>query len=289
MKKAIGAAILSKEFQLSVWGAMLRAFIRATNGTIRYSPQFLLDSQAIARPHYAYCMLNAARLASRLGVPRISAIEFGVAGGNGLAFMCDFAAEVKRSVGVEIECYGFDTGIGMPPPEGPLDLPYWFREAQYRMDEPALRARIPDGRLVIGDVRATAAGFLDKHAPAPIGVMFQDMDYWSSTQAALSVLAQAKGRPERFLPRLFMYFDDIIGGEIEMYGPFNGQLAAIAEFNAAHADMKVHLNQNLLPKTHLAYRHQIYYAHLFEHPRYAAYVGGQSQESMESLLKLQPA
>ena len=286
MKRAIGAAILSKEFQSSVWGALLRRFIRATSGTVRYSPEFLLDSQAIARPHYAYCMLHAARLAKRLGINRISAIEFGVAGGNGLKFMCDFAGDVARTVGVEIDCYGFDTGVGMPPPEGPLDLPYWFREAQYRMDEPALRAKAPTGRLVIGDVRATAGNFLDAHKPAPIGVMFQDMDYWSSTNAALSVLARSTLRPECFMPRVFMYFDDIIGSEIEMYGPFNGQLASIAEFNAAHPDMKVHLNQNLLPKTHLAYRHQIYYAHLFSHPRYATYVGGDAQESLEGLLKL---
>lgn len=286
MKRALGAAILSKEFQSSIWGALLRRFIRATNGSIRYSPQFLLDSQAIARPHYAYCMLNAARLASRLGVTRISAVEFGVAGGNGLKFMCDFAGEVKKAVGVDVDCYGFDTGVGMPPPEGALDLPYWFKEAQYRMDEPALRAKAPAGKLVIGDVRATAGSFLDTHAPAPIGVMFQDMDYWSSTNAALSILAQSATRPACFMPRIFMYFDDIIGSEIEMYGPFNGQLASVAEFNAAHKDMKVHLNQNLLPKTHLAYRHQIYYAHLFSHPRYQSYVGGDAQESMEGLLKL---
>lgn len=39
-----------------------------------------------ARPNYAYCTYHAADLARRLGIPRISVIEFGVAGGNGLLF-----------------------------------------------------------------------------------------------------------------------------------------------------------------------------------------------------------
>jgi hypothetical protein len=278
--------LLSKEFQLSIWGVLLRRFLRATKNSFRYNPYFLLDTQALDRPHYAYCMLSAASLAKRLGHDRISAIEFGVAGGNGLKFMCDFAGEVKKLTGVSVECYGFDTGKGMPPPEGKKDLPYWFREAQYAMDEKALREKIPDGRLVIGEVKDTIPDFFKDHDPAPIGAIFNDVDYWSSTRDSFALFDAAKTRPGNFLPRVFMYFDDIIGWEFEMYGPYNGQLAAVSEYNAAQDDVKIHLNQNLMPRLHLNYRHQIYYAHLFAHPGYSTYLGGGDQDVLESSLKL---
>ncbi|MEZ5891635.1 MAG: hypothetical protein R3C58_00590 [Parvularculaceae bacterium] len=286
MKRAIARILLSKEVQLSPWGVVLRRFLMATRGAINYSAHFLMDAQALERNHYAYCMFGAAALARRLGHTKISAIELGVAGGNGLKFMCDFAHEVKKKTGVAVECYGFDTGKGMPAPDGAKDLPYWFKEAQYAMDEEALRRKVPDGRLVIGEVKDTIPSFLEKHNPAPIGAIFNDVDYWSSTRDSFALFDMAKSRPQNFLPRTFMYFDDILGWEYEMYGPFNGQLAAMHEYNASQSDVKIHLNQNLMPQLHLKYRHQIYYAHLFAHPDYNKYVGNADQEVLENALKL---
>ena len=286
MKRMIGRMVLSQEFQLSIAGALLRQFVRATHGTFGYSPEFRLDTQAIERPHYAYCMMRAAELAKMLGLSRISAIEIGVAGGNGLKFMCDFAKEVETATGVAVDCYGFDTGAGMPPPEGSKDLPFWFQAAQYEMDEPALRRKAPDGKLVIGNVKDTIPGFLAETKPAPIGAIFNDTDYFSSTRDSFALFDGVADHPDCFLPRIFMYFDDIIGRDVEMYGPFNGQLAALNDYNDAQSDVKIHLNQNLMPKLHLSYRWQIYYAHLFNHPRYDEYIGGTRQDAMEDALKL---
>ena len=286
MKQLIGKILLSKEFQTSIWAVLLRRFLRASRHTFNYNPRFLLGTQALDRPHYAYCMLSAAALAKRLGHERISAIEFGVAGGNGLKFMCDFANDVKKLTGVAVECYGFDTGKGMPPPVDEKDLPYWFREAQYIMDEKKLRETVPDGKLVIGEVKNTISSFLETHNPAPIGAIFNDVDYFSSTEDSLRLFDEVQTRPENFLPRIFMYFDDIIGQELEMYGPFNGQLAAISAFNKRSEDIKIHLNQNLLSQAHLAYRYKIYYAHFFKHPSYNTYLGGDDQHSMEEALQL---
>ena len=42
---------------------------------------------SIERPHYGDCMLEAGKLAAKLGHPAISVIEFGIAGGNGLLAM----------------------------------------------------------------------------------------------------------------------------------------------------------------------------------------------------------
>ena len=153
----------------------------------------------------------------------------------------------------------------------------------FRSDVDALRKRLPNAHLVLGNVRETVGSFIETHDPAPIGCTFNDTDYWSSTRDSFALFDAA---PERFLPRIPMYFDDITGTPIEMYGPFNGELAAIDEFNAAHADVKMHLNQNLLSAPHIHYRYQIYYAHLFAHPRYSEYVGGSQQEVMERQLRL---
>ncbi|MET4126892.1 hypothetical protein [Roseovarius sp. MBR-6] len=286
MKAVISKLLYSREFRNSVWGALARWLIRQTAQRMKYSLDFQVDMLAVDRPHYAWCMLNAARLAKRLGHDRISAIEFGVAGGNGLAYMCEFAREVECVTGVGIDCYGFDTGTGMPAPEGPFDLPYWFAAQQYRMDQPALRLRVPQAQLVIGDIRETIAGFLDTHRPAPIGVMFNDTDYYSSTRESLRIFEQAAEKPEHFLPRLFMYFDDVLGSELEMYGTHNGQLRAISEWNATQEGVRIHLNQNLIHQDFLPYRHQIYYAHIFGHPEYDTYIGDGRQEAIEELLKL---
>jgi hypothetical protein len=286
MKRALGKFLLSPEFQTSFLAGPMRRLIRATGSTYSYSPQFLLDSMATERPHYAYCLISAAELAKRLGLSRISAIEFGVAGGNGLEFMSTFGKKVERATGVTIDCYGFDTGEGMPDPEGAKDLPYWFQKAQYRMDEAKLRAKVPDAKLVIGNIRDTVSGFVEQYRPAPIGAIMNDVDYHSSTLESFRLFASAKEHPESFMPRIFMYFDDIIGGASEMYGPFNGQLAAIDEFNAGQEEVKIHLNQNLMPFAHIAYRYQIYYAHLFSHPSYDRYIGAQLQENLEEALRL---
>lgn len=267
-------------------GSAARAVVRGTRGLYPYSGQFLADFNAIERPHYAYCMLGAARLAKRLGLHRISAMEFGVAGGNGIKFMCDFAKEVRRATGVTVDCYGFDSGKGMPDPKGNEDLPYWFKAQQYRMDVPALQATVPEAKLVLGEIADTVLDFVEREKPAPIGAIMNDVDYYSSTLASFELLTQAKANPGSFLPRLFMYFDDIIGSELEMYGPFNGQLAAIDSFNQAQPDCKIHLNQNLVPLNHLHYRYQIYYGHLLSHPDYSRYVGGAQQVDLEEALRL---
>jgi hypothetical protein len=83
-----------------------------------------------------------------------------------------------------------------------------------------------------------------------------------------------------------MYLDDIIGSVGEMYGPHNGQLAAINDYTASNKDVYIHLNQNLLPRYHLKYRYQIYYTHLLAHPKYETYLGDAQQTAIFDALKL---
>lgn len=243
----------------------------------------LADIGALKRPAHAYCLYWAADLAKRLGLKKISALEFGVAGGNTLKIIEAYAARIQDELGVEIEVYGFDTGEGLPDLEGEADLPHWFSKDQYKMNSEKLKKELVKARLVLGNVKDTVTTFFEEYKPAPIGALFMDLDYYSSTRDALKLL-DADSR--YFLPRLFMYFDDVIGSQLEMYGEYNGEMKAIREFNESHELRKIHLNRNLLPKHWVSYRYHIYYGHLFDHKEYNTYIGASEQEKLQTELKL---
>jgi hypothetical protein len=47
--------------------------------------------------------------------------------------------------------------------------------------------------------------------------------------------------------------------------------------------IQIGMNQNLLARTQIGFRYQIYHGHLRSHPHYRQYVGSSDQERMESL------
>jgi hypothetical protein len=151
------------------------------------------------------------------------------------------------------------------------------------MDQAALQARLHPAKLVLGNVADTVTEFFAQHNPAPVGAIFNDLDLYTSTIDSLRLLEQDVSH---FLPRIFMYFDDIVGSELEMYSQCNGQLLAISEFNRRQQAVYMGLNQNLLARNDIAYRYQIYYAHLRAHPLYSRYIGGDNQKSIEAALRL---
>ena len=103
----------------------------------------------------------------------------------------------------------------------------------------------------------------------PIGFISCDLDYYSSTLSSFDIFNNDN---KYYLPRIFCYFDDVLGDEVSMYGEHSGELLAIKEFNEANKNKKIHLNRNLIchPKQH--WRYQIYYYHNFLHPRYNDYL-----------------
>lgn len=242
--------------------------LRALDSVFNFlSYETKLRVRSITRSQYGFGLLQAARLAARLGVPRISAIEFGVAGGNGLLALEDHARLVNRETGVEIDIYGFDNGAGLPPPADYRDMPYAWEQGFYAMDVEKLKGRLRSAKLLIGDVRDTVEGFGETN-PAPIGFISFDLDYYSSTTVALRVLDLPF---ENLLPRVFCYFDDVAGGASSCYNEFTGELLAINEFNQARPDRKLaqiaglRHNFRTLP---VLWHEQIYVAHLFKHPHY---------------------
>jgi len=136
------------------------------------------------RPYYQHPMLQSARLAAKLGHTHMSAIELGVAGGNGLVDMEYQADLVERETGVKVAVYGFDAGSGMPPPVDYRDMPYMWQEGYFVMDEAALRARLRSAELIIGDVGETVGTFCAEADFPPIGFISFDLDFYSSTMAA---------------------------------------------------------------------------------------------------------
>lgn len=223
------------------------------------------------RPQYLWPLIHATHLARALGIPRISAIEFGVAGGNGLLAMERAAAAATELSGTEVDIFGFDTGSGMPEPSDPRDAPFLIEPSYFEMDEAALRARLRSARLVLGPVAETVPEW-SAGDHAPIGFIAFDLDYYSATVAAFGAIA---GAPERMLPRVPCYFDDTFG-----YGwtDFMGARAAIAEFNGASERRKIAKIHGLrfeLPSAEFQqpWHEKLYLLHLFDHPRYPDFEG----------------
>jgi hypothetical protein len=86
---------------------------------------------AIDRPHYGYCIFQAARLAKLLNYPRISVIEFGCGGGNGLLNAEMHIAQVTKLFAVDIELYGFDLCSELPRPRDYRDMLHYFQTGLY--------------------------------------------------------------------------------------------------------------------------------------------------------------
>ena len=237
------------------------------------------------RAHFAWGMLSAAHLAQCLEIPRISVIEFGVAGGNGLVALEQIAKDIEPLYRIGIDVYGFDTGVGLPKPVDNRDLPNLFRQSGFRMDEARLRARLTGAQLVLGDVNETIGPFLASR-PAPVGFVSVDVDLYSST---MSVLKLFDGEAVALLPRVYRYFDDILG---ETFSEFTGERLAIAEFNAAHSIRKIApilgLRYFLLPPHSTeAWPEQMFIAHLFDHDLYGRYAG--TSKDVGGWTDLQPA
>ena len=223
------------------------------------------------RPNYTWCVLHAASVAARTGVPEISVLEFGVAGGNGLVALEAVAAEAERVLGVGIRVYGFDTGEGLPPPHDHRDAPFLMEGGDFPMDQEALRARLDRAELVLGDVVSTVPASWSPGRP-PVGFISFDLDYYSSTRDALRLL---DGDSAAFLPRVLCYFDDI---HCYPWGDSIGVRLAIREFNEERSNRKIdalHGMRFLIAPDHRDERwvEALYLAHLFDHPRYGDFEG----------------
>ncbi|HWP58350.1 MAG TPA: hypothetical protein VNL14_10710 [Candidatus Acidoferrales bacterium] len=229
------------------------------------------ESYAAKKPQYAWGAIQGAHLARTLGIGRISLIEFGVAGGNGLRALEEIAEQVEQVFELGVDVYGFDTGKGLPQPRDYRDLPNLYRDAAFPMDIAKLKERLRKAELRLGLVEDTIEPFI-REEPPPVAFIAFDLDYYSSTAAALKILA---ADPRLLLPRVHCYFDDIMGFT---HSDYTGERLAIAEFNASHSARKISpiygLKYFVPPRfRHAEWTEKIYLAHIFEHELYGRYDG----------------
>lgn len=223
------------------------------------------------RANYLYGVLHAARLANVLGIPAISTIEFGVAGGRGLLALEKASVYAEEAFGVSIDVYGLDSGRGLPKPTDFRDCPNLFLEGQFPLDEARLLPSLERAELILGLVDQTVPEFVSRR-PAPIGFASFDLDLYSSTVSALHAF---EADAELMLPRVLCYFDDITGFT---YADHNGERLAISEFNAAHELRKlspVYAAEFYVPQreSRALWARKLYMAHILDHPRYSDYDG----------------
>ncbi len=224
------------------------------------------------RPHYLFCVYHAARSAAKLGLPEISVLEFGVAGGNGLLELERVANEVEKEFPVKVSLYGFDSGEGLPAPQGYRDLPYIWKESFFKMDVPALKAKLSRSNLVLGNVTETVPKFVADNSHAPIGAVMCDLDYYSSTIDSFKLFNSDSSTR---LPRVYLYFDDIISNEFGgIMCDSVGQLCAIKEFNGQSERLTMQPIAGLkeVRQRPARWNDQIYVLHDFDHPEYCTYV-----------------
>ncbi len=231
-----------------------------------------LKWDAVDYPQYAYGTYQAALQARALGLEAITAIELGVAGGNGLIALENICERVATDVGLSVSVFGFDGGeAGMPEPVDYRDLPYLWQPGFFKMDVAALRNRLRRADLILGDVAMTVPRFIEEAAFPPIGFVAFDLDYYSSTVAALQLL---EADTSLRLPRIFCYFDDVIGDDWELHSPYTGELLAIREFNRRHEKLKLSRINGLAHKRRIraAWNDVVFVCHDFCHPLYNEHI-----------------
>ncbi len=188
------------------------------------------------RPAYLLGMMAAADQARKQGVGEICAIEFGVAGGQGLVEMQAEAAAIESETGIAIRVFGFDMGpAGLPSFVGDFrDHPEEWREGDFAMDVSTLRSRLMERTtLVLGNIRETVPSFFERYQPPTIGFVSIDLDLYSSTRDALQIFRRPMTKMLWHTP---MYFDDI---EFMFNHRFAGELLAISEFNIDSERVKI--------------------------------------------------
>jgi hypothetical protein len=224
--------------------------------------------EPLAYPNYLYGLLAAARTASAARVEEFSTVEFGVAGGNGLVALERHAATVERYYPVRIRTFGFDAGSGLPPSRDPRDCPFAFPGGEFAMDQLQLKARLQRSELFIGDVHDTVSQFCEKLHP-PVGFVSNDLDLYTSTRDSFALYELG---PDRLLPRVTLYFDDLHGYP---YTTASGEWAAIHDFNAAFQKRQIGYVSGLKHTIGGCYRfapwaESFFVLHVFDHPAYAA-------------------
>jgi hypothetical protein len=221
----------------------------------------------VVRQQYAFSLLKTAELAMAQGLKSVTVIEFGVAAGAGLVNICDICRNITKVTGIDFQIFGFDSGVGMPPPRDHRDHPEVFSEGSFPLiDRSALMRALPhNAKLILGDIQETLPDFMaGLSASSPVGFVVIDVDYYWSAKECLKVFL---GAADNYLPWTLVYLDDI---GFESSNPWAGELLAVREFNEENEMRKIHLFEGLRHKRlfkHTSWFDQVYLLHVLDHGR----------------------
>jgi len=229
--------------------------------------ELMRDPICARRPQYIWGVLQGAALGKVLGMQHVSVMEFGVAGGAGLISLEQVAGHCEKMINIEINVYGFDTGIGLPKPEDYSDCPQMWSEGYYPGDMEELAKRLRRAHLKLGLVKDTVPAFLQS-CPPPIAFAAFDLDFYSSTKEALNLF---DGKHDILLPRIACFFRGIMG---KSFSDYTGERLAISEFNDTRSMRKLSPIYGLkyfVPREFSWYWPEMFYfLHNFDHPLYNA-------------------
>jgi len=220
------------------------------------------------KPHYETILLESCKEAKKLGINKVSVLELGVAGGNGIIALEKYKKFIERYLDINIDVYGFDTGKGMPKSDLKEDLVFVFKPGQFKIDKESLSKKI-NSKIFFGDIKNTINDFI-KSNPNKICCIFFDLDYYSSTK---SFLDQINSLKKYLLPRVFCYFDDL--GVPEKYiSDINGVPLAINEFNLNNTSYKLGASiDHILDFKFPLAKSLTYILHNFDDPDYNKFIG----------------
>ncbi len=200
------------------------------NKSIRNEKNYfnLILKGVIPRPQYAFGLFFTASLASQLNIKKFSVIEFGCWQGEGLMDLEHYSEEIEKIFKIKIDIYGFEGGEGLPPPKDFKDRIYQFSQGEMKESLEKIKKNLSRSNLIIGKFKETVPKFMESNF-APIGCIFNDADYYSSTSDSFNILNDQN----KLMPKVLLYFDDL-----NFSSKMTGELGAINNFNKLN-DLKI--------------------------------------------------
>ena len=227
------------------------------------------------RPHYETILLEACIEAKKLGYNEITVLELGVAGGNGIISLEKYKKRIEALYDLKINIYGFDSGEGIPSSDNKFDLPFHWKQGDFKIDKKKLE-KITTSKIIYGDVKNSVDEFI-RYKPKNITAIFFDMDLYSSTKNFLNHMDKLQ---EYLSPRVYCYFDDIFNPNHWINKDVGEQLA-IEEFNSENKNLKIGLAPDSVNdfKFPLA-KGQLFMLNHFNHLDYKKYIGFEGEETL---------
>ena len=234
------------------------------------------------RPHYETLMYESAKNAIKLGYNKIDVIELGVAGGNGIKSLLNYKKKIEKVLDIKINIIGFDSGSGLPIVNNKKDLPFFWKEGDYKNRNLDKLKKIDDSLTIYeGNIANTINDYISHNNKNKIALILFDLDLYTSTKIFLDNVIRLSEN-NFLLPRVFCYFDDLFIADYHL-DDTNGEPLAIKEFNDHYENLKLgktfdHINDFKFPLA----KGQVYTLHDINNSDYNKYIGIYSEDSLSN-------